>query len=124
MTLPMFLLKCLRRNAFAHVSVKMLMTKCLCPSLLCYRYNDVVVVTGKMTVATMAYGLLLQWCAVCCSSDSNPSDCISDNMPIFAAATEAELKALKTIAENGVHYFYPKHSGRRAANPRAAGFTP
>jgi hypothetical protein len=31
-------------------------------------------------------------------------------MPIFAAAAEAELKALKTIAENGVHYFYPKHS--------------
>jgi hypothetical protein len=34
------------------------------PSLLCYQYSNIVVATGRMPMATMAYGPLVQWCVV------------------------------------------------------------
>jgi hypothetical protein len=34
------------------------------PSLLCYHCSDVVVATGRIPIATVAYGLFLLWCAV------------------------------------------------------------
>jgi hypothetical protein len=39
-------------------------TDIFCPSLLCYHCSDAVLATGQLPVATMAYDLLLQWCAV------------------------------------------------------------
>jgi hypothetical protein len=35
-----------------------------CPSLLCYHCSDVVVVMGRMFVATAAYHPFLEWCDV------------------------------------------------------------
>jgi hypothetical protein len=36
----------------------------LCPSLLYYHYNDIVVATDKIPMATITYNLFLQWCAL------------------------------------------------------------
>jgi hypothetical protein len=48
--------------------------------------------------------------------NSDPSDCSSGLTPFFAAA-EAELKALTTMVENIVEYFYPKHADAKQRAP-------
>jgi hypothetical protein len=48
--------------------------------------------------------------------NSDPSNCSSGLTPFFAAA-EDELRVLKTMAENIVEYFYPKHADAKQRVP-------